>query len=77
MCLNLIFMIYNIRKADNFKSIIGFCGFLLCFLSLGIAIYSNALTEKQEFPASEYTLEYKITTIGEKSDTVYVLIKKE
>lgn len=29
----------------------------------------------KEYPASEYTIQYKVTTIGEKSDTTYVLTK--
>ena len=28
-----------------------------------------------EYPDSEYVLEYKVTTIGEKCDTTYVLTK--
>lgn len=28
-----------------------------------------------EFPCADYSLEYKVTTIGEKSDTTYVLTK--
>jgi hypothetical protein len=40
-----------------------------------VKISKEASAAPRDFPASEYHLDYKITTIGEQADTTYVLTK--
>lgn len=54
-----------------------FFGACIFGLSALLMIMEKAPKPVIEYPASEYKLEYKITTIGEKSDTTYVLIRYE
>lgn len=66
---------YSIEKSDGI-SILAVFSTLGIFLSI-IGIFSGLSTEpvSHEYLGDEYVLEYKITTIGEKSDTTYVLTK--
>ena len=70
---------------------IGFCSLveitngiavLTVFLIFGIGFSIMGIRQEfcpepitYEYPNSEYVLEYKVTTIGEKCDTTYVLTK--
>ena len=72
-------------------SFIGFCylveitngiAALTVFLIFGIGFSIMGIHQElcpepitYEYPDSEYVLEYKVTTIGEKCDTTYVLTK--
>ena len=47
----------------------------ILFSLVGLSEVFNTKTASYDFPANEYTLEYKVVTIGEKCDTTYVLTK--
>lgn len=66
---------YSIEKTDGLAIVTVFSVFGL-FFSL-LMIYDALSTEpvSYEYPTDEYVLEYKVTTVGEKSDTTYVLTK--
>lgn len=66
---------YSIEKTDGLAIVAVFSVFGL-FFSL-LMIYDALSTEpvSYEYPTDEYTLEYKIITVEEKSDTTYVLTK--
>ena len=67
-------LIYSIANTDGEAAIGSVCSLML-FASVAGIIDITAPEESEEYPASEYTLEYKVTTIGEQSDTTYVLTK--
>lgn len=54
--------------------IFALAGLLTLFIGKDLKTETNKYSSI-EYPASEYKLEYKITTIGEKSDTTYVLTR--
>lgn len=66
---------YSIEKADGPAVIAVFS--TLGMLISAVGIYRDLSTEPitYDYPASEYVIEYKVTTIGEESDTTYVLTK--
>ena len=66
---------YSIDKTDGLAVLAILSTFGMFFSIMGIY---NALCPEPityEYPDSEYVLEYKVTTIGEKCDTTYVLTK--
>ena len=67
-------LIYSIANTDGEAAVSSMCSLML-FASVAGIIDITAPEESEEYPASEYTLEYKVTTIGEQSDTTYVLTK--
>ena len=67
-------LIYSIVDTDGEAAVSSMCSLML-FASVAGIIDITAPEESEEYPASEYTLEYKVTTIGEQSDTTYVLTK--
>lgn len=73
--ISFIGFIYSLDKTDGLAVLAIFSTFGIFFSIIGI--YSKLCPEPiiYDYPASEYVLEYKITTIGEKSDTTYVLTK--
>ena len=52
-------------------------GLITSLIAIHIVLFQALFTEpvSYEYPTDEYVLEYKVTTIGEKSDTIYVLTK--
>lgn len=54
-------------------AVISVIGILLSLA--GLSSVFNTKTESYDFPANEYTLEYKVVIIGEKYDTTYMLTK--
>lgn len=68
---------FSIDYEKSLKNKILSCFLFVCAgLSFGLFFsYVGVFDKSKEFPVSEYTLEYKIITIGEKSDTTYVLTK--
>lgn len=67
--------VYSIDKTNGIAALAILSTFGMLFSIIGI--YSKLCPEPiiYDYPASEYVLEYKITTIGEKCDTTYVLTK--
>lgn len=67
---------YSVVRIDDISVIIILFSTLGLFVSL-LLIFQTLSIEpvSYEYATDEYILEYKITTIGEKSDTVYVLTK--
>lgn len=49
--------------------------FVLFFSVVGLIDLLDDSPVTHEFPCADYSLEYKVTTVGEKSDTTYVLTK--
>ena len=73
--ISFIGFIYSIDKTDGLAALAILSTFGM--LSSILGIYSKLCPEPitYEYPNSEYVLEYKVTTIGEKCDTTYVLTK--
>lgn len=67
-------IIYSANKPDySLLAILSYGGLSL---SVGVILtLTTTIDKSKEYPKSEYTLEYKVTTIGEQSDTTYVLTK--
>ena len=68
-------LFYSIMEFDG-EAALAVISFSILTISIIGIICIVIPEEPKEYPASEYTLEYKITTIGEQSDTTYVLTKK-
>lgn len=72
-------LIYSNKKADRVSLTLIFSvfGLIISLIVIHIVVFQALFTEpvSYEYPADEYVLEYKVTTIGEKSDTTYVLTK--
>ena len=68
-------LVYSIIETDGFAILAIFSVFGLICSFVGILDLSSEKNKSYEYPATEYNLEYKITTIGEQSDTTYVLTK--
>lgn len=79
-----LIMIYFLDDANYAKDWLFIAGIILVFIggisSLVFGILSGNhinSTKIKEYPASEYTLSYKITEFEGQRDTSYVLIPKE
>lgn len=68
-------LLSSIIETDGFAILAIFSVFGLIFSFVGILGLSSEKNKSYEYLATEYTLEYKVTTIGEQSDTTYVLTK--
>lgn len=66
---------YSFEKTDGISmiTVLSVFGMFFSLLMIYDALYTGPVS--YEYPTDEYTLEYKITTVGEKSDTTYVLTK--
>ena len=73
--ISFIGFVYSIDKTDGLAALAILSTFGM-FISI-IGIYNEFCPEPitYEYPDSEYVIEYKVTTIGEKCDTTYVLTK--
>lgn len=73
--MSFIGFIYSIDETDGLAVLAVFSTFGM-FSSI-IGIYNKLCPEPitYEYPNSEYVLEYKVTTVGEKCDTTYVVTK--
>lgn len=68
-------LVYSLEKTDGLAIIAVFSILGLFFSIAGIYQCLSKEPVTYEYPTDEYTLEYKVTTIGEKFDTTYVLTK--
>lgn len=80
----ILIMIYFLNYANYAKDWLFIAGIILTFIGgissivFGIlSINHTNSTKIKEYPASEYTLSYKITEFEGQRDTTYVLIPKE
>ena len=73
--ISFIGFVYSIDKTDGLAALAILSTFGMFFSIIGI--YNEFCPEPiiYDYPAGEYILEYKVTTIGEESDTTYVLTK--
>lgn len=73
--ISFIGLCYSLSETDG-VAIVTVFSLLGLFFSI-VVIYQCLSKEPvtYEYSTDEYTLEYKVTTIGEKSDTTYVLTK--
>lgn len=75
---SLIGLVYLYENNEDTPLISGFLAIVFIISLIIIHILIQKLSTKPVsygYHADEYTLEYKVTTIGEKSDTTYVLTK--
>lgn len=73
--LSIVGLICSIIESE-FIGVLAVFSVIGCICSFaGIIDILDDSPEIYEYKASEYTLEYKITTVGEQSDTTYVLTK--
>ena len=72
---SLVGFVWTIEETEGLAvlTVISAMGILLSLAGLCEAF--NTKTESYDFPANEYTLEYKVVIIGEKCDTTYMLTK--
>lgn len=66
---------YSVLETDGIAIVTVISTLGLCSSIAGIYQCLSKEPVSYEYPTNEYVLEYKITTIGEKSDTTYVLTK--
>lgn len=79
---SLIGLVYLYKNNEDTPLISGFLAivFMISLIIIHILIQKlSTAPVSHEYSTDEYTLEYNVTTVGEKSDTTYVLtkIKKE
>lgn len=60
---------YSVLETDGIAMVTVISTLGLCFSIAGIYQCLSKEPVSYEYPTNEYVLEYKITTIGEKSDT--------
>lgn len=76
---SLIGLVYSNKKADKVSliSLFSVLGLMISLIVIHIVVFQELYTApvSHEYPSDEYVLEYKVTTVGEKSDTTYVLTK--
>lgn len=67
--------VWTLKETEGLAmlTVISAMGILLSLA--GLSSVFNTKTESYDFPANEYTLEYKVVIIGEKCDTTYMLTK--
>ena len=72
---SLVGFVWTLEETEGLAvlTVISAMGILLSLAGLSEAF--NTKTESYDFPANEYTLEYKVVIIGEKCDTTYMLTK--
>lgn len=68
-------LLYTIIDTDGEAGIAVLCAFGFFFSVAGLIDLLDDSPVTHEFPCTNYSLEYKVTTVGEKSDTTYVLTK--
>lgn len=71
--ISFIGFVYSIDKTEGIAVLSTF-GMFFSIMGIYDALCPEPIT--YEYPNSEYVLEYKIITIGEESDTIYVLKSK-
>ena len=71
--ISLISLVYSIVSPDGTAEIVALSTLelILCIVGICYGLSTEPVTYK--YPANKYVLEYEITTIGEESDTTYVL----
>lgn len=69
--ISLISLVYSIESRT--AEIVALSTLELIFCIVGICYGLSREPVTYKYPANEYVLEYEITTIGEESDTTYVL----
>ena len=76
---SLVGFVWTIEETEGLAvlTVISAMGILLSLVGLseGLNKVFNTETVSYDFPANEYTLEYKVVIIGEKCDTTYTLTK--
>lgn len=72
---SLVGFVWTLEETEGLAmlTVISAMGILLSLAGLNKAF--NTKTVSYDFPANEYTLEYKVVIIGEKCDTTYMLTK--
>lgn len=71
--ISLISLVYSIVSPDGTAEIVALSTLELIFCIVGICYGLSTEPVTYKYPANKYVLEYEITTIGEESDTTYVL----
>ena len=75
---SLIGLVYLYKNNEDTPLISGFLAivFMISLIIIHILIQKlSTAPVSHEYSTDEYTLEYNVTTVGEKSDTTYVLTK--
>lgn len=72
---SIIGFVWTLRETDGL-ALLAILSVIGIFFSLAeLTKVFNTETVSYDFPANEYTLEYKVVVIGEKCDTTYMLTK--
>lgn len=73
--MSIIGFVWTLRETDGL-ALLTILSVIGIFFSLAeLTKVFNTETVSYDFPANEYTLEYKVVVIGEKCDTTYMLTK--
>lgn len=73
--MSIIGFVWTLRETDGL-ALLAILSVIGIFFSLAeLTKVFNTETVSYDFPANEYTLEYKVVVIGEKCDTTYMLTK--
>ena len=72
---SLVGFVWTIEETEGLAVLTVISAMGILFSLVGLSEVFNTKTESYDFPANEYTLEYKVVIIGEKCDTTYMLTK--
>lgn len=67
--------VWTLRETEGLAMLTVFSAIGILLSLAGLSKVFNTKTVSYDFPANEYTLEYKVVIIGEKCDTTYMLTK--
>lgn len=68
-------LVWTLTETEGLATLAIFSAIGILSSLAGLSEVFNTKTVTYDFPANEYTLEYKVVIIGEKCDTTYMLTK--
>lgn len=72
---SLVGFVWTLEETEGLAVLAIFSAIGILSSLAGLSEVFNTKTVTYDFPANEYTLEYKVVIIGEKCDTTYMLTK--
>lgn len=72
---SLVGFVWTLKETEGLAMLAVFSAIGILLSLAGLSKVFNTKTVAYDFPANEYTLEYKVVIIGEKCDTTYMLTK--
>lgn len=73
--ISLVGFVWTLWETEDLALLTVFSAIGILLSLTGLSKVFDTKTVSYDFPANEYTLEYKVVIIGEKCDTTYMLTK--